>query len=208
MPRPRRRRRILRRTRDRLKKLRFAGYKRLDAARDELVKRTQRRIRAITRRLNRPSHEVVSRSEWGAPPMSTAPMSNANDGVFVHHTVAGSPGTVEGEKAEMHNLDRIARSRGFAGISYSYVIFQSGRIYEGRGKGVEGAHTIGYNDTSYGVAAAGNYEEATPTKAMIDAYRWLRRDYLGLGSKPVRPHSAVYATACPGKNLRAYISAM
>lgn len=205
------RREKLRKARERARKLTLAGYALLQRQRDDLVDLINGRIKKLTTRIRKQAatqRRIVPRSEWGAPSMNTAPMSHSNDGVFVHHTVAGSPTTEDGEKAEMRNLDRIARSRGFAGISYSYVIFQSGRIYEGRGKGVEGAHTIGYNDTAYGVSAAGNYETAQPSDAMIASYRWLRREYLGLGSKPLRPHSAVYSTACPGKNLRARLGEM
>jgi hypothetical protein len=145
---------------------------------------------------------VIPRSEWGAPGFSQSPMSSTSNGLFVHHTVAGAPLTPEGEKAEMRNLDAIARSRGYAAISYSFVIFDSGRIYEGRGKGVAGAHTLNYNSTAYGAAASGNRDTSPVPQAMVDAYRWLRREYLGLGSAPLRPHSSVYGTACPGGNLR------
>jgi hypothetical protein len=46
------------------------------------------------------------------------------------------------------------------------------------------------------------------TDAMVVSYRWLRRSYLDLANKPLRPHSAVSSTACPGKNLRSRIGEM
>lgn len=153
---------------------------------------------------------VIKRAEWGAgaPKQSPSPMSNTSEGIFVHHTVSnGGKMSPAEERAEMRNLQHIAWARGFNDISYSFIIFQSGRIYEGRGRGIEGAHTLGYNDTAYGVAAAGNYETAQPSKAMVKSYRWLR-DHLKLRGRPIRPHSSVYATACPGKNLRAKIKDM
>lgn len=154
--------------------------------------------------------KVIPRSAWGAGAPHSAPrgMANDSDGLFVHHTVAGAPTTKAGEQAEMRNLQQIAWSRGFNDISYSFIVFPSGRIYEGRGKGIEGAHTLGYNDTAYGAAAAGNYDTASPTNAMVKSFKWLRREYLKIGSRPIRPHSSVYATACPGAKLRARIGEM
>lgn len=152
------------------------------------------------------AHKVIPRSAWNAGAQKADSMGAATQGLFVHHTVADSPTTKAGEEQEMRDLQQIARSRGFVDISYSFIVFQSGRIWEGRGKGREGAHTIGYNDNAYAVAAAGNYDRQTPSKAMIEAIRWLRRQYLDLENRPVRPHSAVSSTACPGSKLRARIS--
>jgi hypothetical protein len=149
--------------------------------------------------------KVISRNKWDALPPKATPrkMVSTTDGFFLHHTVGGAPSTVAEERQEMRNLQQTAFARGFNDISYSFVVFPSGRIYEGRGKNIEGAHTYGYNDTAYGVAAAGNYDRSKPTKAMIESLKWLRRTYLRVGSKPIRPHSSVYATACPGQFLRA-----
>jgi hypothetical protein len=151
---------------------------------------------------------VISRARWGAkPPKSRlGALASTRDGLFVHHTVSAAPWSRKAERAEMRNLQQIAFSRGFSDISYSFIVFPSGRVYEGRGKGVEGAHTLGFNDTAYGAAAAGNYEVKVPSRRMVRSFRWLRREYLKLGSKPLRPHQAVSSTACPGKHLVARLS--
>ena len=101
----------------------------------------------------------------------------------------------------MRYLQQIAFSRGFADISYSYVIFRSGRVYEGRGFEVVGAHTLGHN-AEIGVAFVGNYEVDDPTNASVAALEKLRK-HIGatLGKKVA--HCKVYATACCGKKLRA-----
>jgi hypothetical protein len=149
---------------------------------------------------------VIPRSVWDANPgdRATARMSNDSEGVFQHHSVAGSPTTELGEIAEMRNLEAIARSRGFADFSYSDAVFPSGRIYEGRGTMIQGAHTIGFNSTAHALCAAGNYEAQIPTEAMIESCRWYVREYRK--ASKYRPHSGVYGTACPGKNLRAALS--
>jgi hypothetical protein len=154
------------------------------------------------------ARKVVSRGNWDAkaPKQTPSRMSSTKDGVFIHHSVSAAPTSKEAEKAEMRNLQAIAFSRGFNDISYSFVVFPSGRIYEGRGRMVEGAHTSGYNDTAYGLCAAGNYEMAKPTDELVKSLRWVRRTHLRLTDKPCRPHQAVYATACPGRHLKARIS--
>jgi hypothetical protein len=151
--------------------------------------------------------KVIPRESWNASPAKAwRSMTSTHDGVFIHHSVSAAPTTKAGERAEMRNLQQIAFARGFSDISYSFVVFPSGRVYEGRGKNTEGAHTSGYNDTAYGLCAAGNYEGAKPTTALVKSLRWLRRKHLKLGNRPCRPHQAVYSTACPGRHLKARIS--
>ena len=150
--------------------------------------------------------KVIPREVWNAGPDVADKMGTPIEGLFVHHTVGGAPRTRRGERAEMRNLQAVARSRGFVDISYSFVVFPSGRIYEGRGKHREGAHTLGFNDTAYAASCAGNYDASRPSDKMIAALRWLRRDYLNLKDRPLRPHSAVYGTACPGRYLRARLN--
>jgi hypothetical protein len=144
--------------------------------------------------------KIIPRSAWDDNPgdRATVRMANESEGLFAHHSVSGSPTTIEGEKAEMRNLERIARSRGFADFSYSYAIAPSGRIYEGRGRGIVGAHTVGYNSTAHAAVAMGNYDSQEPSAAMIESFKWLR-GYLN--ASKFRGHRDVNPTACPGRHL-------
>lgn len=167
-------------------------------------RKRQKRWRRRGKWLGRPQHRVISRSEWGArAPRYRYTMYSTEDGVFIHHTVGGAPTTEEAERAEMRAIQSFHMdSRGWADIAYSFVVFPSGRIYEGRGLNTVGAHTAGYNSTSYAICGAGNYEANEPTDEMIAAMRWCRRKYLRLADRPWRPHSAAAATECPGRYLR------
>lgn len=206
-----RRRRILQRALEQTKDLPLASYENLrkhlrtlrDAIRARLAKLEDRLDRAQSQ------HRIIPRSAWNArPPKDRNPMANENSGLFVHHTVAASPTTEAAERAEMRNLQNFHMDgRGYLDLAYSFVVAHpSGRVYEGRGVDVAGAHTEGYNSTAYGVAVMGNFEGDTPTPAVIDSLRWLRRDYLRLGDRPVRGHRDVNPTACPGRNLYARLS--
>lgn len=184
--------------------------------RDELAHEVRRRRRAKddlaakVRRLQHNGRRVIPRSEWGAqaPKSAPVPLLNRSGGFFVHHTVVGAPTTESGERAEMRNLQQIAFSRGFNDISYSFIVFQSGRLYEGRGRNAQGAHTLGFNSTALACAAAGNYDNLTPTPALLRSLKWLYRDYLALGQAPCRGHRDVYGTACPGAKLYPHVSSL
>ena len=108
--------------------------------------------------------------------------------------------TIGREAAAMRSIQRMHQAFGWVDIGYHYVIFPSGRIYEGRPDSVYGAHTRGAND-ELGFAFAGNYETTRPTMAALNGYqRW--RDHAGITT--VRGHYRVpgNATACPGKYLK------
>ena len=45
-----------------------------------------------------------------------------------------------------------------------------GRLYEGRGWNVVGAHTQGYNSVGYAVSFIGNFMDVAPTSAAVNTY--------------------------------------
>ena len=80
---------------------------------------------------------------------------------YIHHSVTTQlpvTATVEQEREQMEILDAIAHGRGFSGgISYCWVVFPSGRCWEGRGFGVVEAGTLGHNTDGDSIVLAGNY---------------------------------------------------
>lgn len=113
------------------------------------------------------------------------------------------------ERQMMRRLEEIAINRDFDGISYTDVVFESGRVYNGRGFKKIGAHTLGYNERGYGISAAGDFSRVAPTQRMLHGMagtiakgvRWRRIKKVF----NTAPHSAVKATACPGAELKAEI---
>lgn len=156
--------------------------------------------------------EIHNRASWGAKspketPLHTPAWTEVTP-TFVHHSVTDAPKTAASaaalrklEQEHMRLLQTIAFDRGFNDISYSYVIFPSGEVYEGRGKQIVGAHTIGHNN-EVGIVFAGNYDTDTFTAAEKSALVWLRTE-LGVVKGPLHPHCSVYATECPGTHVRA-----
>lgn len=124
---------------------------------------------------------------------------------YLHHTVMthlSATATVAQEIAEMQRIERTGQSRFNGGISYTWIIFPSGRIYQGHSVGRVGAHTGGRNSTSVGIALAGNYQTTRPTAAQERALAWLLNEGVRRGwwIQPILTggHRDVRATACPG----------
>ncbi|GAA1893717.1 hypothetical protein GCM10009715_43610 [Paeniglutamicibacter psychrophenolicus] len=105
---------------------------------------------------------------------------------------------------EMRNLDNIGQSRFKGGISYTFVVFPSGRIYEGHSIGRVGAHTAGRNTISAGICLAGNYETNQVTAEQVAALAWLLNHGIEKGwwteNKLDGGHRDTKATVCPGKH--------
>lgn len=154
---------------------------------------------------------------WGGTPNGWGPMPTLPaQAIWVHHSVTTPTGD---PFADFQVLDRIGRSQGHGGISYSWVIHPDGTIGEGQGTG-RGAHTggqggcngspWGWNACSFGICFVGDYTTLEPTPTSIQSFRWLR-DHLaatGLlapGIYPTGGHRDApgNSTACPGNNLEA-----
>jgi hypothetical protein len=116
---------------------------------------------------------LVTRSQWGADESmrsgTPVPARRARFAVL-HHTVntngysrAEAAGVVRGIHA-YH-----ARSRGWSDIGYNFLVDRFGTIYEGRAGGltsaVIGAHALGFNTGSIGVAMIGDHGAAGVTPA-------------------------------------------
>jgi hypothetical protein len=125
---------------------------------------------------------IITRKQWGAAErIRRCGPDYAEDGVkmaYVHHTVSSNGYA----RSRADDLIRgiyayHVKGRGFCDIAYNFLIDRFGRIYEGRYGGVDqpvvGAHAMGFNTGSTGVAALGTYTTAKPPRAMIRAYKRL-----------------------------------
>jgi len=153
---------------------------------------------------------IRGRATWGATKPAKPPVhDNWGVGVtlVIHHTAGTSPKTLQAEQAEMRSIQRqhMAGSRGepFNDIGYNDVIAPSGRIHEGRGFGVRGAHTLAHNTGTIGVSLMGNLDVRRPTLRQRAALVWYARRMKQRGAHiiSVRGHRDMpgQATACPGR---------
>ncbi len=182
-------------------------------------------VPTVSRVRNKPA--IISRAGWGADESlrsfngqgCTIPTINDTIRVaFVHHT-AGSNSYAESEsRALVRGIYAYhVRGRGWCDIGYNYLVDKYGNIFEGRFGGqwlpVQGAHTLGHNDNSFGVSLMGNFETAQPTNAIMESTAQLiawrlqtnYRDPLGTvvhnGDRlnVISGHRDTKATACPGR---------
>ena len=59
---------------------------------------------------------------------------------------------------------------------------EDGRVYEGRGWGIQGAHTYGYNSKSIAISFIGNFMSRVPSDEAIRA----ALDHISYGERMVR----------------------
>lgn len=162
--------------------------------------------------------EIVTRAQWGARyPAGFGAAPDPADEVWLHHsaTSTGRPGSsLELDVLSVRLLENIGQARFGGGISYTYAITPSGRVFEGTGPGRVGAHTKGRNTHARGIVLVGNYDTAEPTPAMLDAAAqllahgarvgWWRHPAFTGGHRDA-PGAA---TACPGRLAYAHLGTM
>ncbi len=140
--------------------------------------------------------KIISREQWGAAAPKSIPSQvfwPKGVTLWLHHT-AGPPSQTVKQIQAFHQSKRADAPEGWNDIGYSYLIDEAGKVYEGRGKEVRGAHSPPVNHEP-SVALIGTYSERRPTEAQRAAV-WALRDYLGAGA--IKGHRDSFATSCPG----------
>ncbi|MBW3592163.1 MAG: N-acetylmuramoyl-L-alanine amidase [Actinobacteria bacterium] len=120
---------------------------------------------------------IISRRAWGAnESIVRAAPSYADRLAFavVHHTAGASPSTAAESAAIVRGIQAYhVRSNGWNDIGYNFLVDRFGQVFEGRGggvgKNVVGAHAMGFNTGSVGVAVIGTYESAGISTSARDA---------------------------------------
>jgi hypothetical protein len=188
-----------------------------------------------------PRPTIRSRKAWGADPDWRNGKPAYNDRlrqIHLHHTATGNdyrrtdvPGIIRG----MYRYH--TKTLGWFDIGYNFLVDRFGRAWVGRsggaGRPVRGAHTLGFNHISVGVAVIGNFEDRTPRQAVsrtltrLAAWKLDKRgrnatgkvwvtsqgsDKYAEGEKVRLPafdgHRDTNDTACPGDALYALLPAL
>ena len=109
--------------------------------------------------------------------------------------LAAKARTIDAEKRAMREIQAFHQNtRGWLDIGYHHVVFDSGRVYQGRPPEVVGAHCPGHN-TEPSVSLAGDYSVKPPSLMQMHAVHELRRH---LGAARLKGHRDGFPTACPG----------
>lgn len=124
-----------------------------------------------------PGPWIVGRSEWGADEsLSTEEPAYGKEvkAVFVHHTAQSNAYDCADSPAIMRGLQALhVRTNGWKDIGYNFVVDKCGTVFEGRRGGADrpviGAHTLGFNTDTAGIAVIGDHTGQDPPDAATDA---------------------------------------
>src|SRR5690625_5849952 len=121
---------------------------------------------------------IISRSQWGARHrngVGSRPIGSLEK--YTHHTVTShltESASRAAEERQMRILEDIGQQRFGGGISYGFLIFPSGRIYEGAGISRISYHSgSGRNTRGAGIAFVGNFEANKLNMKAFRAAVWL-----------------------------------
>ncbi|XP_063546711.1 uncharacterized protein LOC134754352 isoform X2 [Cydia strobilella] len=156
-----------------------------------------------------PNHlRIVSRMEWLAQP-ETGPLDKLRlpaPWVVITHTATNF---CYNQSSCVYNVRLVQEyhigSRGWYDIGYNFLVGGDGSAYCGRGWDFEGAHTLGYNKYSIGIAFIGTFSQEAPPQKQLDACKKLI--HLGVASGKIAKdyklfaHSQLTAWESPGKKL-------
>ncbi|MGW5635994.1 peptidoglycan recognition protein family protein [Streptomyces sp. NPDC003832] len=181
-----------------------------------------------------PRPKIVTRRGWGANESwreKKFVYTTKVKAAFVHHTASGNGYKCSQAPSVIRGIYRYhVVSMGWRDIGYNFVVDKCGNIYEGRAGGVAkavlGAHTLGFNSNSMGIALLGSHAKAKPSAASVTAVAKLTAWKLGLfGANPkgktylksgggnlyakgrnvrlnvISGHRDGFATECPGAQL-------
>ncbi|MFJ4695229.1 peptidoglycan recognition protein [Streptomyces sp. NPDC088766] len=181
-----------------------------------------------------PRPGIVTRRGWGADETLRAKSfvyTTKVKAAFVHHTASGNTYKCSQVPSLIRGIYRYhVKSMGWRDIGYNFLVDKCGTIYEGRAGGVAkpvlGAHTLGFNSNSMGIAVLGTFTSTKPSAAAVKGVARLTAWKLGLfGANPngktylksgggnlyrkgknvrlnvISGHRDGFATECPGRQL-------
>ncbi|KAM3968440.1 LOW QUALITY PROTEIN: uncharacterized protein ACR2FA_003726 [Aphomia sociella] len=156
-----------------------------------------------------PNHlRIVSRTDWLAQPVENEldKIVQPIPWVIITHTAteschSQSECVLRVRLIQMFHIE----SRNWDDIGYNFLVAGDGSAYYGRGWDYVGAHTLGYNRYSIGIAFIGTFNNEAPPKKQIEACEKLIRLGVQLGklSKDYKlfAHRQLSSTLSPGDKL-------
>ncbi len=181
-----------------------------------------------------PRPGIITRKGWGADERLRERQfayTKTVKAAFVHHSATGNNYTCKQAPSVLRSIYRYhVQSSGWRDFGYNFAVDKCGNIYEGRAGGVTkavlGAHTLGFNTNTMGIAVLGSYSSTNPPAAAVTAVSKLTAWKLGLfGRNPkgkvtltsggsnkykagakvrmnvISGHRDGFATECPGARL-------
>lgn len=164
-----------------------------------------------------PRPRIVTRAGWGADEKLRERdfrYTNRVSAAFVHHTASGNNYKCAQAPSVIRSIYRYhVVSSGWRDIGYNFLVDKCGNIYEGRAGGVAkavmGAHTLGFNTNSMGIAVIGSFGTTKPPAVAVAGIAQLTAWKLGLYG--ANPKGKTYLTSgggnlyAKGKKVRLHV---
>ncbi|WP_276018485.1 N-acetylmuramoyl-L-alanine amidase [Mycolicibacterium sediminis] len=118
---------------------------------------------------------IIDRAKWGADEGMKCGNTVYDNGVragVVHHTAGSNDYEPQDSAGIVKSIyEYHTRTLGWCDMAYNALVDKFGQVFEGRAGGmtrpVEGAHTGGFNQNTWGVAMMGNFETVPPTPIQL-----------------------------------------
>jgi N-acetylmuramoyl-L-alanine amidase len=151
---------------------------------------------------------IIPRSGWGAQERKRRCGPDYADSLkmaYVHHTVTTNAyGRSRADDLIRGIYAYHVDGRHFCDIAYNFLIDRFGRIWEGRFGGIDqpviGAHAMGFNTGSTGIAALGTFTRQRPPRKMLKAFKRLLAWRLDVAH--VRPTGKTVMESAGGPNQK------
>ncbi|XP_075154919.1 peptidoglycan-recognition protein LE-like isoform X2 [Haematobia irritans] len=165
-------------------------------------------IQRTKKPIYRPACLIIPRARWLAmdPLNDYNPIDVPVDLVIISHTATSGSSKQSDNIGIIRDIQTFhIETRGWDDIGYNFLIGCDGNVYEGRGWGVEGAHTFKYNKNSIGVSFIGCFMRKLPTPRALEACKNLLK--LGVEEGHLTPnfkilgHRQCTSTQSPGGML-------
>jgi hypothetical protein len=181
---------------------------------------------------------IIPRLAWGADESirrASPQVATAIHFAVVHHTAGSNDYTASQSAAIVRGIELYhVKGNGWNDIGYNFLVDKYGQVFEGRFGGVDkaivGAHSLGFNDGSVGVAVLGDYGSAPISAAAktsleqllawrldlahidpLSTLTWLSGGNPRFGSgvpvplRAISGHRDTNFTDCPGNSLYAQL---
>ncbi|MFF0203481.1 N-acetylmuramoyl-L-alanine amidase [Streptomyces sp. NPDC005017] len=161
-----------------------------------------------------PRPRIVTRRGWGADESLREKKfvyTKSVKAAFVHHTASGNKYLCSQVPSVIRSIYRYhVKSMGWRDIGYNFLVDKCGNIYEGRAGGVAkavlGAHTLGFNTNSMGIAVLGTFNTSKPSASAVTAIAKLTAWKLGIYGMDPRAKTSLKSGGGnlykKGKNVR------
>lgn len=166
-----------------------------------------------------PQPSIMSRAEWcpaGNCPPNPNPASTFASHLIIHHS-AGANSASDWSAVVRSIWDYHVNTNGWSDVGYNYLVDPEGKLYEGRGKDVLGAHFCGTNTKTMGICLIGTYTnvgiQAATRQTLKEMLAWYsceddidplgesNHSGSGLFLNNISGHRDGCATECPGESF-------